>query len=206
MPLNRVLKITVALMLAAAIPFSCAADFLSAGGISASRVFAGPGAIDFKEVDCAYICAELGILIGDGQGVTDAYLEKETQRFQAAILTVRLVGKEADANRYTGRDNFNDVGNLYEGGQRITAYLRSRSAQYGWEGDGTNRLMPNDPVTAQQFYKVLLTVLGYQANLDYPYEDTLAFAERETGMKECRYINGPLINDDIAIMLVEALI
>ncbi|MDR3119860.1 MAG: hypothetical protein LBU58_00755, partial [Clostridiales bacterium] len=125
---------------------------------------------------------------------------------QAAYLTLRLVGKEADAESYTGTSNFNDVGHLYDGGQRRTAYLKAHSAQYGWEGDGTNRLMPDDKVTAQQFYKVLLTVLGYQANVDYPYENTLDYAERLAGMSECSSIRGSLINDDIAVMLVEALL
>ncbi|MCL2057894.1 MAG: hypothetical protein FWH01_02385 [Oscillospiraceae bacterium] len=175
-------------------------------GLGAASVAASSGTIRAGEVDCAYICSELGLLLGEGQGVTDEYLAQSTRRYQAAYLTLRLVGKEAEAEAYTGTGNFNDVGHLYAGGQRRTAYLRAHSAQYGWEGDGSNNLMPDTMVTAQQFYKVLLTVLGYQANVDYPYEDTLAFADRTTGMRECRNISGGLINDEIAIMMVEALV
>ena len=168
--------------------------------------YASPGTIKAGEVDCAYICAELDILRGEGDGVTDEYLLKETKRVQAAYLTLRLVGKEPEAEAYTGTDNFNDVGHIYEGGQRRTAYLKAHSSLYGWEGDGSNNLMPDNPLTAQQFYKVLLTVLGYQANVDYPYEDTLSYAANVAGMDELRHISGPLINDDIAVMLVEAML
>ena len=206
MTIKRIFKVIIALLLVIALPLAPAPGFLSAIGVSTGVAFAGPGTIKAGEVDCAYICAELGLLLGEGQGVTDEYLAQLTKRYQAAYLTLRLVGKEAEAEQYTGKDNFNDVGHLYEGGQRRTAYLRAHSAQYGWEGDGTNRLMPDDAVTAQQFYKVLLTVLGYQANVDYPYEETLAFAQRTTGMKECANISGGLINDEIAIMMVEALL
>ena len=58
--------------------------------------------------DSAYVCSELGILRGEGQGVTDAYLAKESTRIQAAYLTLRLVGKEDEAERFRGTDNFND--------------------------------------------------------------------------------------------------
>ena len=152
-----------------------------------------------------YVCAELDILRGDGSGVTNEYLSKESIRVQAAYLTLRLMGKETEAEAYRGTDNFNDVGHLFAGGQRRTAYLKANSSSLGWEGDGTNRLMPDDPLTAQQFYKVLLTVLGYEVFVDYDYADTLDFAEDEANMFECRYISGPLTNDDIAVMLVEAL-
>ena len=185
-------------------PGEAIADALA--GLAPNMSYAAPGTIKVDEEDCAYICAELGLLRGEGHGVTDEYLAKDTQRIQAAYLTLRLVGKESEAEKYTGQNNFNDVGHIYEGGQRRTAYLRDHSKQYGWEGDGSNNLMPNRNVTAQQFYKVLLTVLGYQANVDYPYEDTLEYAENTTGMRECRYISGNLTNDDIAIMMVEALL
>ena len=206
MNMMRIIKNVTTMLLIAALLFTGAPSFLSNIGVPTNAAYAGPGTIKAGEVDCAYICAELGLLLGEGQGVTDEYLAQPTKRYQAAYLTLRLVGKEADAEQYTGKDNFNDVGHLYEGGQRRTAYLRAHSAQYGWEGDGTNRLMPDDLVTAQQFYKVLLTVLGYQANVDYPYENTLSFARQTADMKECANISGGLINDEIAIMMVEALL
>ena len=199
-------KIIFTLLLAAAVAVTPLAAFLPGGAGAPIRASAGPGTIDPGAVDCAYICSELGLLRGEGAGVTDEYLAKTTLRVQAAYLTLRLVGKESEAEKFTGADNFNDVGHIYEGGQRRTAYLKAHSAQYGWQGDGTNRLMPDDPVTAQQFYKVLLTVLGYQANVDYPYADTLDYADRTAKLREYHYIAGPLTNDDIAVMLVEALL
>ena len=206
MKTRRFTKAGLASLLALIIAVALLTGYVPNGDMLANKAYAGPGTIKAGEEDCAYICAELGLLRGEGDGVTDAYLAKTTQRIQAAYLTLRLVGKEAEAEKFPPTDNFNDVGHIYDGGQRRTAYLKANKAKYGWEGDGTNRLMPNDNVTAQQFYKVLLTVLGYRANVDYPYEDTLSYADYVAGMKECRYISGALINDEIAIMMVEALL
>src|SRR5262245_14706764 len=55
------------------------------------------------------LAAKLGVLRGDGQGVTDAYLAKSTTRVQAAILYLRLLGKEQEALSYTGTDTFSDA-------------------------------------------------------------------------------------------------
>ncbi|MCL2163457.1 MAG: hypothetical protein FWH55_03475 [Oscillospiraceae bacterium] len=174
--------------------------------VSPAVVTVANAEITAGDFDCAYICAELGILRGDGEGVTDEYLEKESVRVQAAYLTLRMMGSEDIAENYTGTDNFDDVGHLFAGGQRRTAYLKANSAKYGWQGDGTNKLMPDDILTAQQFYKVMLTVLGYEVYVDFDYADTLDFAEDEAGMFECRYIPGALTNDDLSVMLVEALL
>ena len=61
------------------------------------------------EFDCAYLCSELGVLLGEGSGVTDEYLAKDSTRVQAAYLTLRLVGKETEAENYPEDDNFDDV-------------------------------------------------------------------------------------------------
>lgn len=206
MSVKRLSKILVSVILAFSVSFTPLAAYIPFNGAAPITAYAGPGNIKAGQVDCAYICDVLGILRGEGDGVTDEYLAKETQRVQAAYLTLRLVGKESEAENFTGTNNFNDVGHIYEGGQRRTAYLKAHSSEYGWEGDGQNNLMPNQNVTAQQFYKVLLTVLGYQANVDYPYEDTLLYANQVAGMRECSKISVPLKNDDIAVMLVEALL
>ncbi|MDR1438583.1 MAG: hypothetical protein LBJ10_00775 [Clostridiales bacterium] len=157
-------------------------------------------------LDYAAACGKLGLLEGEGAGLTREYLDKRSTRIQTAYLTLRLVGKQAEADRFSEADNFSDVGDIYEIGRRRAAYLKANSALYGWQGDGTNRLMPHDSVTAQQFYKVLLTVLGYQQGTDFEYAGALEFADSVAGMSECRYVTDPLVNDDIAIMMVEALL
>ena len=178
-----------------------------AAAVMAAAIPLAAAAINTNDLDydCAYICSELGILLGEGSGVTPEYLMKVSTRIQAAYLTLRLVGKEGEAELFTSwTDNFNDVGDVYPGGQNRTAYLKAHSAQYGWQGDGTGRLMPDDRLTPQQFYKVLLTVLGYTANVDYNYADTLDFASATADMNECRQFS-TLNNDDLAVMMVEAL-
>ena len=54
----------------------------------------------------ARIAEDLGVLKGDGEGVTDTYLAQETTRLQAAILYLRLIGKESEALAFAGANGF----------------------------------------------------------------------------------------------------
>jgi len=58
------------------------------------------------------ICASLGILVGEGNGVTAGYLAKSSTRLQAAIMFLRLKGLEAVARTYKGTTNFADSGQV----------------------------------------------------------------------------------------------
>ena len=157
-------------------------------------------------VSCAAICADLGLLIGEGHGVTSEYLEKETTRIQAAYLTLRLVGKEKEADGFEGTENFSDVGELNESARRCAAYLKAHSDLYGWQGDHEGRILPLDKITPQEFYKILLTVLGYKVGVDYQYEGTLIFADQAAGMNALRDTAANLKNAEVAVMIVEALL
>lgn len=121
------------------------------------------------------IVGDLGILLGDGDGLTDEYLNKPTTRLQAAIMFLRLKGLEADAMAFAGTDNFADANLVGKGGQAVLAYLKANS-QLGWMGSGNNLFDPMSEITAQQFYKVMLEALGYKAGMDFEYADTIAFA------------------------------
>ncbi|MFD2332446.1 plastocyanin/azurin family copper-binding protein [Cohnella sp. GCM10020058] len=119
--------------------------------------------------------AELGLLIGEGEGVTAEYLAKGTTRIQAAIISLRLQGKLEAAKAYTGTDSFADANLAGAGNRPILAFLHGNPA-YGWTGEGANRFNPLAPVSSQQLYKVLLETLGYRSNADFVYKDTEAFA------------------------------
>ncbi|WP_217597032.1 plastocyanin/azurin family copper-binding protein [Cohnella sp. GbtcB17] len=119
--------------------------------------------------------AELGLLIGEGSGVTADYLAKGTTRIQAAIISLRLQGKLEAAKAYTDTDSFADANLAGASNRPILAFLHGHP-EYGWTGEGANRFNPLAPVSSQQLYKVLLEALGYRSNADFAYKDTEAFA------------------------------
>lgn len=156
----------------------------------------------FAAASDAEICEALDILRGDGAGVTDTYLAKGTERYQAAILYLRLIGKEDEAIAFTGEENFDDADLIYAGGQRILAYLKA-NPDLGWTGVGGNKFEPTNPASAQMIYKVLLEALGYKQDVDFTWAETLDFAA-EKGLSAIADV-AELTNADMAVAIVEAL-
>ncbi len=149
------------------------------------------------------ICASLGVLKGGTNGVDASYLAIPTQRIQAAIIYLRMMGLEDEAKAYNGTDNFEDaslVSNI-SGATNILAYLKA-NPKLGWVGDG-KKFSPLEEVSAQQFYKVMLTVLGYSQGQDFSYSETLPFA-KFLGMGSISKV-AKLNNGDMATALVETL-
>lgn len=157
----------------------------------------------FAAASDAEICEALDILRGDGAGVTDTYLAKGTERYQAAILYLRLIGKEDEAIAFTGEENFDDADLIYAGGQRILAYLKA-NPDLGWTGVGGNKFEPTNPASAQMIYKVLLEALGYKQDVDFTWAETLDFAA-ENGLSAIADV-AELTNADVATALVLSLI
>lgn len=148
------------------------------------------------------IAAELGILLGDGQGVTDAYLAKTTTRMQGAIIALRLLGKEKEALAYTGTDNFADAGSAGSSLRPVLAYLKAHP-ELGWNGTGGGKFSPNAAITAQQVYKVMLESLAYRTGTDFAYADAIAFAASK-GLSRAAAA-APFTNRDLASALLETL-
>lgn len=150
----------------------------------------------------AEICTDLGVLQGDGSGVTAEYLAKGTTRLQSAILYLRLLGLEDEALAETGTETFADADLVdWAGGKAILAYLKA-NPELGWVGDGTN-FDPLSATTAQMLYKVMLTALGYAQGTDFEYADTITFADGK-GLNS-KADDTEISNDDTAAILVEAL-
>jgi predicted lipoprotein with Yx(FWY)xxD motif len=148
------------------------------------------------------VVADLGILVGDGAGLTDEYLNKETTRIQAAIMFLRLKGLEADAMAFKGKENFNDAKLVWSEGQTILAYLKA-NPQLGWQGLGTGEFDPLSGITAQQYYKVILEALGYSQGKDFEYKDVLAFAAKN-GLSRVADVE-KFKNINVATATIEAL-
>ncbi len=150
----------------------------------------------------AAAAAELGLLLGDGNGVDDAYLAKKATRLQAAIISLRLQGQLAAAETHDGIDTFSDSDQVGKTNQRILAYLKAHP-ELGWSGTGDGTFKPLEPISAQQFYKVMLEAIGYKSGTDFAYADTISFAAAQglTGIAG----QTVLTNGHIATALIEAL-
>ncbi|MEF3306822.1 plastocyanin/azurin family copper-binding protein [Paenibacillus sp. GYB003] len=169
---------------------------------AAMTVWAADAPAAAKVKTDAEVAAELGVLQGDGSGVTAGYLAKTTTRIQAAVLFLRLKGLEQTALAYKGADNFADAGLVGDGNKAILSYLKANPA-LGWTGTGEGNFDPLSGVTDQQYYKVLLEALGYKQDADFTYEDALAFAKSK-GLSLVAQ-TGALRNGHIATATVEAL-
>ncbi len=174
------------------IPWIAQAEEALPSGGSAAPLFA----------QASDLAAQLGVLRGDGQGVSEAYLAKSTTRIQAAILYLRLLGKEGEALAYSGTDTFADAASAGKANGPVLAYLRNHP-EYGWNGTGGNQFEPNAPVTSQQLYKVMLEALEYKSGSDFDYDDTLAFAASKGLIRAAAA--APFKNADLAVALIEAL-
>lgn len=151
----------------------------------------------------AKTCANLGLLAGDGAGVTAEYLAKGTERIQAAIIMLRLLGKIDEAVEFDYTENFDDADKVWQGGKNIMGYLKA-NPEYGWVGDAGN-FKPTDKASAKEIYKVILNVLGYETGegKDFAWNDTIDFAA-EKGLKAIGDLES-LTNDDVAAAIVEGL-
>lgn len=149
----------------------------------------------------ADIVKGIGVLKGNGNGVDATYLALDTQRIQAAIIYLRLLGKEAEARAYTGNSNFKDANIYTDNTVNLLAYLKA-NPKLGWQGDGKN-FYPKGVATPQMTYKVLLTSLGYKEGADFAYSNTIGFANKK-GLKLISSLT-KVTNNDLAIAMVEAL-
>lgn len=126
--------------------------------------------------------AAIGMLKGDGNGVTVDYAKSTPTRLQAAILFLRLKGLEDEAKVFEGTENFNDAKDyVWAEGENIMAYLKAHP-ELGWIGNEAGNFMPNDKINEQSYYKVLLEALGYKQNTDtvvgdYDYAEVFDFAK-----------------------------
>ncbi|MFC5652256.1 plastocyanin/azurin family copper-binding protein [Paenibacillus solisilvae] len=150
----------------------------------------------------AQTAAKLGLLLGDGDGVTDSYLGKQSSRIQAVIISLRLQGKLEEAKNFTGAAGFSDASVVSSSNQAILGYLKSHP-ELGWNGTGDGKFNPLAAIDSQQLYKVLLEVLGYKSGTDFTYAKTEEFAAGK-GLSQIAG-TAPITNAHIATALVEAL-
>lgn len=155
----------------------------------------------------AQTCSSLGMLKGETGTVDAAYVATAPTRLQAAIMFLRLKGLEAEALAFTGAENFADADQVnWAGGKAIMAFLKA-NPQYGWVGDA-GKLNPNNKITAQEYYKVMLEALGYKQTTpevvgDFAWADVFTFAA-SVGLTKVATVANFTVND-LAVATVEAL-
>lgn len=150
----------------------------------------------------AQTCAAIDVLRGDGSGVTEVYLAKNTNRSQGAKILLRLMGLEVEADAYTGTATFLDASDATAYWQPMLAYLKA-NPDVGFQGYPDGTFQPNKIMTAQEIYKVLLVSLGYVENEDFTWGEVFSFAAG-VGLTALDGM-GEITNDDLATALVEAL-
>jgi len=124
-----------------------------------------------------HILERMGMLIGEGNGITEEYIKKVPTRVQAAIMILRLNGLDAEAASFTGTDNFADA-NLEPWAFAYLAYLKAHP-ELGLIGTGDNMFEPTAEIDAQAYAKILLTALGYEYNVDFTWDETITFAKEK---------------------------
>mgnify|MGYP000069685407 CR=1 FL=1 len=139
------------------------ASMLVAAGITATA-----GAANFT--NCADRLKDVGLFQGTNQGYQ---LDKAPTRAEASAMLVRLLGKEAEAEKLTYTAPFTDL----KGWEKpYVQYLYSNGL-----ANGTNRTTfnPTGKCTAQMYAVFLLRALGYSDTADFSYANAIETAREQ---------------------------
>ena len=126
-------------------------------------------------VSNAEIVKQWGLL---GDGDIDAY--SKVTRMEGADFILRLLGEYETADNYVGTFNFNDANDCIGASNRLSYIFAYK--KFGIQGDGNGNYRPNDAMSPKEFYKMILTVLGYECGTDYTW-DTMHQFMRGLGSK-----------------------
>ena len=157
------------------------------GAAAAAMLTASAFAANYT--NCADSLHEIGLF----QGTQNGYdLDRTPTRAEAAVMLVRLLGKEAEAKTLTYTAPFTDL----KGWEKpYVQYLYSNGL-----ANGTNRTTfnPTGKCTAQMYAVFLLRALGYSDTADFSYANAIETA-REQGIYDTGIINTQnFLRDDAA--------
>ena len=164
------------------------------GAAAAAMLTASAFAANYT--NCADSLHEIGLF----QGTQNSYdLDRTPTRAEAAVMLVRLLGKEAEAKALTYTAPFTDL----KGWEKpYVQYLYSNGL-----ANGTNRTTfnPTGKCTAQMYAVFLLRALGYSDTADFSYANAIETA-REQGIYDTGIINVQnFLRDDAAAASYTAL-
>jgi len=157
------------------------------GAATATMLTASAFAANYT--NCADSLHEMGLFQGTQNGYA---LDRTPTRAEAAVMLVRLLGKEAEAKALTYTAPFTDL----KGWEKpYVQYLYSNGL-----ANGTNRTTfnPTGKCTAQMYAVFLLRALGYSDTADFSYANAIETA-REQGIYDTGIINVQnFLRDDAA--------
>lgn len=164
------------------------------GAAAAAMLTASAFAANYT--NCADSLHEMGLF----QGTQNGYdLDRTPTRAEAAVMLVRLLGKETEAKALTYTAPFTDL----KGWEKpYVQYLYSNGL-----ANGTNRTTfnPTGKCTAQMYAVFLLRALGYSDTADFSYANAIETA-REQGIYDTGIINVQnFLRDDAAAASYTAL-
>ena len=164
------------------------------GAAAAAMLTASAFAANYT--NCADSLHEMGLF----QGTQNGYdLDRTPTRAEAAVMLVRLLGKEAEAKALTYTAPFTDL----KGWEKpYVQYLHSNGLV-----NGTSRMTfnPTGKCTAQMYATFLLRALGYSDTADFSYANAIETA-REQGIYDTGIINTQnFLRDDAAAASYTAL-
>ena len=164
------------------------------GAAAAAMLTASAFAANYT--NCADSLHEMGLF----QGTQNGYdLDRTPTRAEAAVMLVRLLGKEAEAKALTYTAPFTDL----KGWEKpYVQYLYSNGL-----ANGTKRTTfhPTGKCTAQMYAVFLLRALGYSDTADFSYANAIETA-REQGIYDTGIINVQnFLRDDAAAASYTAL-
>ncbi len=156
-----------------------------------------PDVRDSRHPDALARLITCGFFIGTDKGLE---LDRSLTRSEAAVLVVRVMGSVTSMMKTDMP--FTDVASW---AAPYVGYLYNTGAV---RGVSATRYGANDPVTAQQFYTMLLRVLGYNdAKGDFAYADALSFAVSKglLDAAEAERVKTVFLRDDAAFACYQAL-
>lgn len=157
------------------------------GAAAAAMLTASAFAANYT--NCADSLHEMGLF----QGTQNGYdLDRTPTRAEAAVMLVRLLGKEAEAKALTYTAPFTDL----KGWEKpYVQYLYSNGLAIGTSRTTFN---PTGKCTAQMYAVFLLRALGYSDTADFSYANAIETA-REQGIYDTGIINVQnFLRDDAA--------
>lgn len=171
--------------------------------LAAAGVMVSAGAANFT--GAADRLHEVGLFQGTGVTASGApvyELDRTPTRAEAAVMLVRLLGKEADAKALTYTAPFTDL----EGWEApYVQYLYDNKLT---TGATSTTFEPKAQCSAQMYTTFLLRSLGYSdaEGGDFKYSDALGYAENVVGLIDDTFCDTKNFKrDNVAAMSLEAL-
>ncbi len=168
---------------------------LAVSAMLAASLIIPAGASSFDH--CADKLNQLGLF----QGTTEGYaLDRAPTRAEAAVMLVRMLGKEEEAKALSYTAPFTDL----QGWEKpYVQYLYDNGLA---SGTTATSFSPQKECSAQMYATFLLRALGYSdADGDFTYADAIEYARKLGLVDEANVGTGDFLRDNVAAMSYTAL-